>query len=112
MQGFDFFPKLQDEVRVKTFSGGAGMRSRGRFCALAADSDGMVARARILVSIVSGLCIVVLFFSELAQFVSIVKTEHVLVDTSRSALANPRARARPAAPLTRPRRCTKAGRTP
>jgi len=55
---FDFFPKLHDELKVKTLSGGA-------------------------VSIVSGLCILVLLFSELIRFISVQKTEHVCVDTTR-----------------------------
>ncbi|GAB5364157.1 hypothetical protein AAMO2058_000944700 [Amorphochlora amoebiformis] len=55
---FDFFPKLHEDIKVKTLSGGA-------------------------VSIVSSLCILMLFFSELSRFLTVEKTDHVYVDTYR-----------------------------
>mmetsp|Transcript_7812 Transcript_7812/g.14539 ORF Transcript_7812/g.14539 Transcript_7812/m.14539 type:complete len:411 (-) Transcript_7812:112-1344(-) len=54
----DFFPKLQEDLKVRTLSGGA-------------------------VSMVSLGAILVLFFSELARYSSVAKTEHVIVDTQR-----------------------------
>jgi len=58
LKAFDAYPKLHEEVKVKTFSGAA-------------------------VSVCASIFIVILFVSELSFYLSVEKVDHLFVDTTR-----------------------------